>query len=450
LIDLKLLIVDDEVDTLQALKMGLEGEGYQITAALSRNDAINLIKADEIDIIITDLKLKDGSGLEILRFVQENNLQIPVIIITAYGSVESAIEAIRNGAYDYLVKPFRLADIKRLLARLNEVFSLRQENERLKQRLKLEPGAPQLVGVNPRFKQVVEFIKQIAPSRSTVLITGETGTGKEIAALAIHYYSPRFDKPFVKINCGAIPENLLEAELYGYERGAFTGAVKQKKGKIETANQGTLFLDEVSELTPAMQVKLLRALQSGEFERLGSTETLQVDVRFIAATNVNLEEQVSVGRFREDLYYRLNVITLRMLPLRERIEDIPFLTQHFIEKYNQLNHKNVQGVDPDVIKLMMHYSWRGNVRELENMVERAVVLSQEDILKPYHFPTLAVGVEDTHRSIGVVVGMSLAEIEKIAIQRTLQYYNKDKHKTAMNLQISLTTLYRKVKEYRLE
>ena len=259
---LSVLIIDDDVDSLQALKIGLESDKYGIHIATSLKEAMKAVKSVDVDVVVTDLKLKDGSGLEILYFIQEKFPQIAVIIITAYASVESAVESIRGGAYEYLVKPFRLTELKRLLDRLNETISLRKENENLKQRLFQEISAPQLVGASRKFKEVVEFVKQIAPSRSTVLITGETGTGKEGTAYAIHHMSPRQGKPFVKINCGAIPENLLEAELFGYEKGAFTGATRLKKGKIELAQEGTLFLDEIGDLNPAMQVKLLRFLAS--------------------------------------------------------------------------------------------------------------------------------------------------------------------------------------------
>jgi DNA-binding NtrC family response regulator len=447
---LQVLIVDDEEDTVQALKMGLEDTGYLIKTTTKFNDAINIIRSEEIDVVVTDLKLKDGNGLEILNYIQENSLSISVIIITAYGSVESAVEAIRGGAYDYLVKPFRISELKKLLSRLNEMILLRRENELLKERLKAVPEIPKLIGVNPKFKQLLDLVKQIAPSKSTVLIIGETGTGKEMIAQAIHGYSNRASKPLVIINCGAIPETLLEAELFGYERGAFTGAVKQKKGKIEVADGGSIFLDEVSELTLGMQVKLLRVLQSGEFERIGSNTTLKADIRFIAATNTNLEEYVNAGKFREDLFYRLNVISVKMPPLRERLEDIPYLVQHFIDKFNKVNNKNIQGVDPDVLKLMMQYNWHGNIRELENMIERAVVLCQENMLKLYHFPILAAGMKDAQKTVPVEVGMSLAEIEKTAISKTLQFYNFDKQKSARSLQIGLATLYRKIKDYKLE
>jgi DNA-binding NtrC family response regulator len=447
---LRVLIVDDEEDTVQALKMGLEDTGYLIKTTTKFNEAINIIRSEEIDVVVTDLKLKDGNGLEILNYIQENSLSISVIIITAYGSVESAVEAIRGGAYDYLVKPFRISELKKLLNRLNEMVLLRRENELLKERLRAVPEIPKLIGVNPKFKQLLDLVKQIAPSKSTVLIIGETGTGKEMIAQAIHGFSNRAGKPLVIINCGAIPETLLEAELFGYERGAFTGAVKQKKGKIEVADGGSIFLDEVSELTLGMQVKLLRVLQSGEFERIGSNTTLKADIRFIAATNTNLEEYVKSGKFREDLYYRLNVISIKMPPLRERLEDIPYLVQHFIDKFNKVNNKNVQGVDPDILKLMIQYNWHGNIRELENMIERAVVLCQENMLKLYHFPILAAGIKDAQKTLHLEVGMPLAEIEKMAISKTLQFYNYDKQKSARSLQIGLATLYRKIKDYKLD
>ncbi|UCF64955.1 MAG: sigma-54-dependent Fis family transcriptional regulator [bacterium] len=447
---IKILIVDDEVDTLKALETGLQEDSLSIKTTPSSLDAINLLKTEEIDAVITDLRLKDGSGLDILNFINENGLKIAVIIITAYGSVESAVEAIRSGAYDYILKPFRFTDLKIILKRLAETINLKRENEQLKLLLKKEHGFPHLVGINAQFRRVLDMIKQIAPSRSTVIITGETGTGKEVAADFIHHFSPRSNKPMVKVNCGAIPEALLEAELFGYERGAFTGAVKQKKGKIETAEGGTLFLDEIGELTPAMQIKLLRVLQNGEFERLGSTDTLKVDLRLIVATNLDLDKLVESGKFREDLYYRLNVIKIQIPPLRERLEDIPYLVQHFIEKYNRVNLKNIQGIQPDVLKIMMRYPWKGNIRELENMIERAVVLCQHDMLELYHFPLLATKMTMPLQELNFNIGMSLSEVERILIQKTLHYLNDDKQKTAKVLQIGLATLYRKIKEYAIE
>ena len=416
----RILLVDDETDTLQALKLGLEDEGYIILTAPSRNEALSITKSAELDIVITDLKLKDGSGLDLLGYLQEVHPQVPVIIMTAYGSIESTKVA------------------------------LRKENERLKLLLGRSTEAPVVIGSSPALKKVLDLAEQVAPSRSTILLTGETGTGKEVIASAIHQASPRADKPFVRINCGAIPENLLEAELFGYERGAFTGAVKQKPGKVELADKGTLFLDEIGELAPAMQVKLLRFLQSGEFEHLGGNDALKTDVRIIAATNRNLQEQVKKSLFREDLYYRLNVITITLPPLRERPDDIKPLAYYFMQKYCEINDKVIEKIDEEVLAQMMTYPWWGNVRELENMMERAVVLARGSELKMSHFPTLLAGMQGLDLSLGPMVGSSLAEIEKMAIEQTLRYCNHDKQKAAMTLQIGLATLYRKIKEYRLE
>ncbi|HNY90905.1 MAG TPA: sigma-54 dependent transcriptional regulator [bacterium] len=446
----RILLVDDETDTLQALKLGLEDEGYNILTSPSRNEALTITKNEELDIVITDLKLKDGSGLDLLGYLQEVHPQVPVIIMTAYGSIESTKVALRSGAYDYLAKPFSLADLKRIVAKLVEVIALRKENERLKLLLGRSTEAPVVIGSSPALKKILDLVEQVAPSRSTILLTGETGTGKEVIASAIHQSSPRADKPFVRINCGAIPENLLEAELFGYERGAFTGAMKQKPGKVELADRGTLFLDEIGELAPAMQVKLLRFIQSGEFERLGGNGALKTDVRIIAATNRNLQEQVEKGLFREDLYYRLNVITITLPPLRERPADIKLLAFYFMQKYNEINNKAIEKIDEEVLSQMMSYPWRGNVRELENMMERAVVLARGSELKMSHFPTLLAGMQGLDLTLGPMVGNSLAEIEKMAIEQTLRYCNHDKQKTAMTLQIGLATLYRKIKEYSLE
>ncbi len=446
----KILLVDDEADTLQALRLGLEDEGYDILTSPSRNEALTIAKNEELDIVITDLKLKDGSGLDLLGYLQEFHPQVPVIIMTAYGSIESTKVALRSGAYDYLAKPFSLSDLKRILAKLVEVIALRKENERLRLLLGRSTEGPVIIGTSPALKKILELVEQVAPSRSTILLTGETGTGKEVIAAAIHQASPRADKPFVKINCGAIPENLLEAELFGYERGAFTGAMKQKPGKVELADKGTLLLDEIGDLAPTMQVKLLRFLQSGEFERLGGNAALKTDVRIIAATNRDLQEQVEKNLFREDLYYRLNVITINLPPLRERPADIKHLAFYFMQKYCEINNKAIEKIDEEVLSQMMTYPWRGNVRELENMMERAVVLARSSELKMSHFPTLMAGMQGLDLALGPMVGNSLAEIEKMAIEQTLRYCNHDKQKAAMTLQIGLATLYRKLKEYRIE
>jgi len=448
---IKLLLVDDEKDTLDAMRMGLENENsYEISTSLSRNDAINILKSSAIDIVVTDLKLKDGTGLDIVNFIKEKYPDISVIVITAYGSVDSAIDAIRGGAYDYLQKPIRLPELKRVLGRIKETLILKKENERLKKQLHDQYDYPQLIGISPKFREILELIKQVAPSKSTVLITGESGTGKEMVASAIHNSNSKQNKPFITINCGAIPENLIEAELFGFEKGAFTGAQKQKKGKIELAHEGTLFLDEIGELPKSMQVKLLRVIQNGELEHLGGTTTIKVNVRIIAATNADLNTMVKEGLFREDLFYRLNVISIHVPPLREREEDIFYLAQHFIDKYNLINNKDIEGLDPNVIKEMKRYPWKGNIRELENMIERAVVLSREEILRLHHFPVLNSPVQELQDNVNLGPDMSLAEIEKEAIKKTLKFHHYDKNKTAMSLQIGIATLYRKIKEYGID
>jgi len=444
---IKILIVDDEKDTLEAMQMGLQlQKKYNILTADSRNDAINKIKKESIDVIVTDLKLKDGSGLEIISFIHDNYPGIKIIMVTAYGTIDTAIKAMRGGAYDYLQKPIRINDLKQLINRVSENILLKRENEQLKKALRKDSDLPVLIGSSPKFLQVIELIKQVAPSQSTIIITGESGTGKEIIAETIEHFSTRHGRQFVKINCGAIPENLLESEMFGYEKGAFTGALNQKKGKLEIAHEGTLFLDEIGELPRPMQVKLLRVLQNGEFERLGGTITQKVNIRLIAATNANLENMVSEGTFREDLFYRLNVISVELPPLRERIEDIPGLAQFFISKYNQLNSKAVEAIDDKVIKAMNSHPWNGNIRELENMIERAVVLSNSNILSVKHFPALTIF---PFQKVDIIIGNSLAEIEKETILRTLRFHQYDKNKTAMTLQIGLATLYRKIKEYNI-
>lgn len=449
--NIKILLIDDEKDALEAMKMGLEKENsYKIFTSLSRNEAINTIKSTRIDIVVTDLKLKDGSGLDIVNLIKEKYPEIYVIVVTAYGSVDSAVDAIRSGAIDYMQKPIRLQELKRVVNRLSETLILKKENERLKKQIKDQQIYPQLIGISPKFKEILELIKQVSPSKSTVLITGESGTGKEMIASAIHFSGSNQNKPFVTINCGAIPENLIEAELFGYEKGAFTGALKQKKGKIELAHDGTLFLDEIGDLPKPMQVKLLRVIQNGELEHLGGTSIIKVNVRIIAATNADLNKMVKEGTFREDLFYRLNVIAIHLPPLREREEDIFYLAQHFIDKYNLINEKNIEGLDPKVVKEMKKYPWRGNIRELENMIERAVVLSREKMLHLYHFPILNTSNEELPEIFNTGFDMTLAEIEKEAIKRTLKFHHFDKNKTAMSLQIGLATLYRKMKEYGID
>lgn len=444
---LRLLIVDDERDALEALELGLSDPGWSIATAGSRQAALRHLKSEAVDIVVTDLRLGDGSGLDVLTHIREHQLETRVVVITAHGTVDTAVQAIRGGAHDYLQKPFRMADLKRLIQRLEETIRLRRENERLREQLAGGGEGLHLVGNSPAFVRVMEFVRQVAPSPSTVLITGESGTGKELAAAALHHFSPRREKAYVRINCGAIPENLVESELFGYEKGAFTGAVKAKKGKFEVAHGGTLFLDEIGDLPRSTQVKLLRVLQNGELERVGGTEPLRVNVRVVAATNADLEARVAEGSFREDLFYRLNVITIVMPPLRERREDVPLLVQHFVQKYGRINQKGVQGVTAAVLAAMHRYPWRGNIRELENMIERAVVLARDERLDLELFPALGGAGEGADAEIGAMAGMTMADIEKQAIIATLAHCGYDKNRTAATLGIGLATLYRKIKEY---
>ncbi|HQU71731.1 MAG TPA: sigma-54 dependent transcriptional regulator [Calditrichia bacterium] len=442
-----LLIIEPDSADLDALVEGLQvREDWILHCAPTRKEAMNILSSEVPDLILCAFRLRECTALDLLPILQERFPNLPFVITAREISVENAIQAIRAGAAEVLMKPLKMPVLRRQLADTLARQQLRRSNRSLREAL--ARGDSPLVGNSPGFLKTIALAEQVAPSRSTVLITGESGTGKEIIANAIHSFSRRSEKPFVKINCGAIPENLMESELFGYQKGAFTGAHHSKKGRFEMAHEGTLFLDEIGDLPKAMQVKLLRALQSGEIERVGATETVKVDVRVIAATNQDLETMVSEGQFRDDLFYRLNVIAIHMPPLRERIEDIALLTQFFIERYNVLNDKLIEGISPRVLKAMQGFPWKGNIRELENMVERAVVLAQDPILEVSHFPALAANYLPDNAPISVV-GLTMAEIEKLAIIQTLQHCHQDKHRAANMLQISLATLYRKIKEYQI-
>ncbi|GAB4339189.1 MAG: sigma-54 dependent transcriptional regulator [Calditrichia bacterium] len=446
---IRILIVDDEPNALSALKLGLNDPGYIIDTAETYYSALDFLLGNTYDILLADLKLPDGMGMDFLHYVRENNLLTKVVIFTAYSSVESALEAIKGGAFDYLVKPVRLTDLKRVVSRAADMVRLQKENEQLRKQLSLNQNKPVLIGNSVSFRNLIQTVRQIAPSKSTVLLLGENGTGKEVIAEAIHYYSNRAEQPLIKINCGAIPENLLESELFGYEKGAFTGAVRQKKGMIELAEGGTLFLDEIAELSPPLQVKLLRVLQNGEFQRLGGTTVQRCDIRFIAATNQDLVKLVEEKKFREDLYYRLNVIRIEIPPLRERIDDIPLLAYYFLNKYCQINQKEIDSISQDVIGCMKRYPWRGNIRELENMMERAVVFCRTKELGIESFPDLRDYLGAKTEKLQFEVGMSLEELEKKAIIQTLAYTKFDKTKAAKLLKIGTATLYRKLKTYNI-
>ena len=376
----KLLVVDDEKSMCDFLEIMLKKEGYDVTCTTNGEAALGLLEQNLYSMVLTDVKMPVVDGFQVLRKAKEVSPDTPVIMITAYGSPEGAVTAMKEGAYDYVTKPFRIEEVKLTIRKALERSALLQENIRLRQVVEERFKFWNLIGKSPKMQSVYELVEKVAQTRSNVLLTGESGTGKELVAKAIHYNSPRQAKPFVPINCGAIPENLLESELFGHIKGSFTGAVANKRGLLEIADGGTLFLDEVGELPLSLQVKILRVIQEREFKRVGGTEDIKVDVRLISATNQNLEKRVVDGAFREDLFYRLNVIQINLPPLRERKEDIPLLANHFARKYSLELKKEIQGIAPEAFHVLLTYEFPGNVRELENMIERAITLEGSQVI----------------------------------------------------------------------
>jgi two-component system response regulator HydG len=399
-------------------------------------------------------------GVELLKVAKTIHPEVEVILITGYGTVDTAVTAMKDGAFDYIQKPFKPREILKLVRKAIEKQSLVLENRLLQERIKDLQKFEKIVGRSPAMKRVLEILAQVAPSSATVLIQGESGTGKEVIAQAIHDLSPRANKPFIKVSCAALPETLLEAELFGYERGAFTGAIARKEGRFELANGGTLFLDEIGEVSPTVQVKLLRVLQVGEFERLGGTKTIRADVRLVAATNMNLLEAVERKAFREDLFSRLNVITLTLPPLREREGDIPLLAHHFLEIFKKKNNKDVKGFTQEALEVMLQYTWPRNVRQLENAIERAVVLTKgemvvprdlpPEILKAMEVPAAREAALMDEKTISISLGTSLETIEKRVIEETLRHSRGDKNLASKILGISARTIYRKMEEEKKE
>lgn len=376
----KILIIDDEKSILDLLSVVFKKEGYRVRATLSAKKALELLNKEEFGLILTDIKLPEMSGFEILKRVRESKPDIAVVMITAYGNVKQAVEALKAGAFDYVVKPFDVDELKIIVAKALEKKRLQEENILLRKELKGKNSFETVIGKSKKIKQIYSMIEKIAGTDSTILVTGESGTGKELAARAIHSLSPREENRFVSINCGALPENLLESELFGHVEGAFTGAVADKVGLFEVAQRGTLFLDEVGEMAPWTQVKLLRTLQDKKIRRVGGTEEAAIDVRIIAATNQDLKKKISEGKFREDLFYRLNVISFEMPPLRERKEDVPLFVNHFLKKYSMEIGKSMKRIAPDVMKLFESYPWPGNIRELENVIERTVAIEDRETI----------------------------------------------------------------------
>jgi two-component system response regulator PilR (NtrC family) len=382
----RVLVVDDEQSMREFLEIFFRGEGYDVTTAADVDSALIAVDADDFDVVISDIQMPERSGLDLLHAVKETAPQTVVIMITAFATTETAITAMKQGAYDYVTKPFKVDELRLVVEKALEKRLLSAENQRLKSELRKETRRRQLVGNGRAMEQLYELVARVANTKTNVLVCGESGTGKELVARAIHDQSERRDQPFVAVNCGAIPENLLESELFGHVKGAFTGAVQNKAGLFETAHRGTLFLDEIGELPGSLQVKLLRVIQDKAVRRVGGTSDQLVDVRIIAATNRRLEEEVAASRFREDLYYRLNVIQIGLPPLRDRTEDIPLLVTHFLEKYGNELGKTVAGFSEAAMDRLLEYGFPGNVRELENMVERAVALSQGGTIGPEALP----------------------------------------------------------------
>lgn len=443
----KVLIVDDEESALSALKHIITLEGYEVDVAKSGEEALKKVKEQEYGVVLTDQRMPGISGLELLKAVKEMTPQTEVVMMTAFGTIDLAVEAIKEGAYDFVTKPIRRPLVVRSVGRAMEKYRLTMENLSLRERIrKLEGGGPLIIGNSPAIRKVLDVIRQVADSTATVLIQGESGTGKELVARAVHYMGRRANRPFVAINCAAIPETLLESELFGHEKGAFTGAITRREGKFKQADKGTLFLDEVAEMSPVVQAKVLRVLQEGEFQRLGGSENIKVDVRIVASTNKDLYEEVKAGRVREDLYYRLKVITINLPPLRDRREDIPLLVQYFIAKYAEKNHKNVVGISRDAMDMLMDYEWPGNVRELEHTIEHAVVLSRGEIIQADDLPELIERERKFRRYLTIQLGTPLDQIEQKVIEETLRMTKGNKKLAAELLGIATRTIYRKLDE----
>jgi DNA-binding NtrC family response regulator len=439
----KLLVVDDERDICKALEFLLSREGYSVVTAYSGKDALEKIEKEAFDLVITDLKMEGIDGMQVLEKALGKNPNLLIIIMTAFASVESAVEAMKKGASDYIVKPFINEDVKMTIRRLLEHKKVMNENLALRQQLSQQFGSKEFVGTSNQIMYVFEVLEKVIPTRSNILILGESGTGKGLVAEIVHCNSQRKDRPFISINCSAIPENLLESELFGYRKGAFTGAASDKKGLIVLADEGTLFLDEIGDMPLSLQSKVLKVLESGEVLPIGGTSQTYVDVRVIAATNKNLEELIAKGLFREDLYYRLNVIEVKIPSLRERREDIDVLAQHFLEKCCKENNKNITGISDEAMEVLHNYSWPGNIRELRNVLERAVVLATSEKIELKELPDKLLVMKEVE---GDLLKNKIDSYEKKVIVDTLEVHSWNKEEAARMLGVDLATLYRKIKK----
>jgi two-component system, NtrC family, response regulator PilR len=451
----RLLVVDDEPSMREFLEIMLSQEGYQVTLAASGEEGFKAYRQEEHDLVLTDVKMPGMSGLELIKEIHSLDPSIPIIAITAYACADDAIRAVRAGAYDYLSKPFQIDDLRVIIRNALETRRLRKENLELRQSVEQQHRFGDIIGKSPQMVDIFNLISRIAPSKATVLIVGESGTGKELVARAIHRNSNRVDRPFVPVNCTAIPESLLESELFGHLKGSFTGAVANKPGLVETAHTGTLFLDEVGDIPPSVQAKLLRFLQEREFRRVGGTEDKKVDVRVLAATNKKLEKEMEAGAFREDLYYRLNVIRIRIPPLREREEDLPLLIDHFLKKFSKEQGKAINRASALVLRILCNYQFPGNVRELENVIERCVTLEESDqltadnlppkLLEGRVVPVSALGEMEIPPD-GIDLNRTMENLERKLIGRALEITGGNRSRAASLLGISFRSLrYRLLK-----
>jgi DNA-binding NtrC family response regulator len=442
-----ILVVDDEINIRGALVTILEKKGHQVRGAATAEEGLVHLEAAPAELVITDLRMPGSGGMEFLRRLKETWPDTEVVVMTAYGSIDTAVEAMRCGAYDYLTKPIDRERFPIVVDKALERRALTAENKQLRDRLETRTRFDEMVGKSEPMQRIYSLVEMVADSDVTVLLTGESGTGKELISRAIHHKSPRADGPFITMNCGALPDSLFESELFGYEKGAFTGAMATKMGRFELADGGTLLLDEVGELSLKSQVDFLRVLETKEFRRLGGTKLLKVDTRIIAATNRNLEEAVKQGDFREDLYYRLNVVPIRLPPLRDRADDIPLLVNRFLAECSAQHHREPKDVSRDAMRLLRLYGWPGNIRQLRNLMERLVVTVKDSMIQPDHLPEEIQASKEDARTMVVTLGTSLDQLEREVIQRTLTEITNHREKAAKLLGISLRALQYKIKEY---
>ena len=445
----RVLVVDDEASQRDLLHLVLTEEGYAVETASSGEEAVQKVEDGFYHLVIMDMKMGGMGGLEALKRIKDISSAVQVLIVTAYASVDTAVDAMRSGALNYLTKPIDLGELKVQVDKTLQFSHLVAENESLKAQVTGAFEASQIIGKSLRILEMFDTLRMVAPTEATVLILGESGTGKELVADAVHTNSPRKKGPLIKVNCAALPETLLESELFGHEKGSFTGAVARREGRFKLADGGTLFLDEIAEMSLLLQAKLLRVIQSRSFERVGGTETISSDVRLIVATNRDLEEEVREKRFREDLYYRLNVVPVTLPPLRERREDIPLLAEHFLSEIAERNGKLIRGFSPQAMDLLVRNRWKGNVRELENVVERAIIMARGDVIQPGDLPG-HITDEGNAPSAGIIPGRPLSDLEREAILSTLEMTGGNRTETAKLLGISRRTLQYKLKEFKIQ